>query len=276
MTMDRDRLAQVALDALTLLVAVLLLFPILWVAVSSFKPEGDILAAGLIPRALTLEHYRAVLGEAAFVRALGNSLIVGLASALIAIAVALPAAYALARFQFRGREQLGLLVLSTQMLPSVAILVPLVVIMRTLELSNTLTGLVITHLTLGLPIAVWMLRGYFDSIPRDLEEAAWIDGASQTQALLRIVLPLMAPAVVAVATFAFVLSWGEYVLALSLVSSTQSKTLPLALQALFDPYSFSWGQVMAGGVIIAVPAVALFLIFRRYLIGGLVSGGVKG
>lgn len=276
MTIDRERLAQFALDALTLLVAVVLLFPILWVAVSSFKPEGDILAAGLIPRALTLEHYRAVLGEAAFVRALGNSLIVGLASALIAVAVALPAAYALARFQFRGREQLGLLVLSTQMLPSVAILVPLVVIMRTLELSNTLTGLVITHLTLGLPIAVWMLRGYFDSIPRDLEEAAWIDGASQTQALLRIVLPLMAPAVVAVATFAFVLSWGEYVLALSLVSSTQSKTLPLALQALFDPYSFSWGQVMAGGVIIAVPAVALFLVFRRYLIGGLVSGGVKG
>ena len=276
MNVNRKRLTQVALDALTLLVAALLLFPILWVAVSSFKPEGDILAAGLIPRAFTLEHYRAVLGEAAFVRALGNSLIVGLASALIAIAVALPAAYALARFQFRGREQLGLLVLSTQMLPSVAILVPLVVIMRTLELSNTLTGLVITHLTLGLPIAVWMLRGYFDSIPRDLEEAAWIDGASQTQALLRIVLPLMAPAVVAVATFAFVLSWGEYVLALSLVSSTQSKTLPLALQALFDPYSFSWGQVMAGGVIIAVPAVALFLVFRRYLIGGLVSGGVKG
>ena len=272
----RERLTSMMLDALTLFVAAILLFPILWVMVSSFKPEGDIQAGGLLPTAWTLEHYRAVLSEAAFIRALANSLIVGLASALIAIAVALPAAYALARFDFRGREQLGLLVLSTQMLPSVAILVPLVVIMRNLELSNTLTGLVITHLTLGLPIAVWMLRGYFEGIPRELEEAAWIDGASRTQAFIRIVLPLMAPAVVAVATFAFVLSWGEYVLALSLVSSTDTKTLPLALQALFDPYSFSWGQVMAGGVIIALPAVALFLIFRRYLIGGLVAGSVKG
>ena len=113
MTVDRARLTQTALDALTLLVAVALLFPILWVMVASFRPEGDILAGALIPRTLTLEHYRAVLGEAAFVRALANSLIVGLASALIAVGVALPAAYALARFQFRGREQLGLLVLST-------------------------------------------------------------------------------------------------------------------------------------------------------------------
>ncbi|MEO1225947.1 MAG: carbohydrate ABC transporter permease, partial [Pseudomonadota bacterium] len=139
-----------------------------------------------------------------------------------------------------------------------------------------LTGLAITHLTLGLPIAVWMLRGYIAEVPVELEEAAMIDGCSRLGAMVRVVLPLVAPAIVAVATFAFVLSWGEYLLALALITSTDVKTLPLALQALFDPYSFSWGEVMAGGVIIALPAIILFQIVRRYMIGGLVAGGVKG
>lgn len=145
-----------------------------------------------------------------------------------------------------------------------------------LELTDTLTGLAITHLTLGLPIAVWMLRGYVEDIPASLEEAALIDGCSRFGALRYVLLPLISPAVVAVGTFAFVLSWGEYLLALSLVSSSRVRTLPLALQAIFDPYSFSWGEVMAGGVLISVPAVLLFLIFRRYLVGGLTAGGVKG
>lgn len=139
-----------------------------------------------------------------------------------------------------------------------------------------LTDRSITHVTLGLPIAVWMLRGYVEDIPAALEEAALIDGCGRLGALRWVLLPLIIPAVVAVGTFAFVLSWGEYLLALSLISSTNLKTLPLALEAIFDPYSYSWGEVMAGGVIIAVPAVLLFLIFRRYLVDGLTAGGVKG
>jgi ABC-type glycerol-3-phosphate transport system permease component len=121
-----------------------------------------------------------------------------------------------------------------------------------------------------------MLRGYVEDIPISLEEAALIDGCSRMGALRLILLPLISPAVVAVGTFAFVLSWGEYLLALSLMSSTAKRTLPLALQALFDPYSFSWGEIMAGGVLISLPAVLLFMIFRRYLVGGLIAGGVKG
>lgn len=221
-------------------------------------------------------HYQSILNKPAFLTAMANSVIVGLASAIIATAVALPAAYSLARFKYRGREGLGLIILATQMLPGVAILVPIVVVLRNLELTNTLVGLTITHLTLGLPIAVWMLRGYVEDIPAVLEEAALIDGCNRFQALRFVLLPLITPAVVAVGTFAFVLSWGEYLLALALMSSTSKRTLPLALQALFDPYSFSWGEVMAGGVLIAVPAILLFLFFRRYIVGGLVSGGVKG
>ena len=272
----RRRLAGAFWDAVTLVAVLLLLFPVLWVIVASFKPDSEILAGGFLPERLTLDHYRAILARSDFLIALRNSLIVGLASAVVSTLVALPAAYSLARFRYRGREGFGLLILSTQMLPHVAILVPLVVVMRSLDLSNTLTGLAITHLTLGLPIAVWMLRGYIAEVPAELEEAAMIDGCSRLGAMVRVVLPLVAPAIVAVATFAFVLSWGEYLLALALITSTDVKTLPLALQALFDPYSFSWGEVMAGGVIIAMPAIVLFQIVRRYMIGGLVAGGVKG
>jgi ABC-type glycerol-3-phosphate transport system permease component len=169
-----------------------------------------------------------------------------------------------------------LLILATQMLPVVAILVPLVVIVRNIGLTNTLTALIFTHLSLGLPVAVWMLKGYVDAIPPELEEAAMIDGCGRMGALRWVVFPLLRPAVVAAGTFAFVLSWGEFLLALALISDTRVKTLPLALQAVFDPYSFSWGEVMAGGVVIAAPAIVLFMIFRRQLVGGLTAGGVKG
>ena len=145
---------------------------------------------------------------------------------------------------------------------------PLVVIVRSIGLTNTLTALVFTHLSLGLPVAVWLLKGYIDAIPRELEEAAMIDGCGRFGALRWIVFPLLRPAVVAAGTFAFVLSWGEFLLALALISDTKVKTLPLALQAIFDPYSFSWGEVMAGGVVIAAPAIVLFLLFRRQLVGG--------
>lgn len=274
--MNSGTVKRIAADVLTVVVVFVLLFPIIWVIIASFKPDSEILSAQILPRTLTLRHYQAILSRPAFITAMSNSLIVGLASALIATAVALPAAYSLARFKYRGREALGLIILATQMLPGVAILVPIVVALRNFGLTNTLTGLTITHLTLGLPIAVWMLRGYVEDIPAVLEEAALIDGCNRIQALRWVLLPLITPAVVAVGTFAFVLSWGEYLLALALMSSTSRRTLPLALQALFDPYSFSWGEVMAGGVMIAVPAILLFLIFRRYIVGGLVSGGVKG
>lgn len=272
----RGRWADLVWDLVTVLAVVLLLFPILWIIIASFKPDTESLTAGIWPRSLTLEHYRSILGKPNFLIAMRNSLLVGLASAALVTALALPAAYSLARFRYRGREAFGLVILATQMLPGVAILVPLVVMMRNLGLTNTLLGLTITHLTLGLPIAVWMLRGYVEDVPAVLEEAALVDGCSRLGALRRVLLPIITPAVVAVGTFAFVLSWGEYLLALSLMSSADKKTLPLALQSLFDPYSFSWGEVTAGGVLIAVPAILLFLIFRRYLVGGLVAGGVKG
>lgn len=273
---EATRVRNGILDLVTLAVLIILLFPIIWVFIASVRPDNDIMSNSLIPSQLTLVHFAAVFARPDFVVALRNSLIVGIAVALLTVAIAVPASYSLSRFKYRGRDAFGALILGTQMLPGVAILVPIVVIVRTLGLTNTLTALVIVHLAFGLPVAVWMLKGYIDAVPRELEEAALIDGSSRLGAMARITFPLIRPAVVAVGTFAFVLSWGEYLMALSLISKTEVKTLPLALQALFDPYSFSWGEVMAGGVVIALPAVVLFLIFRNQLVGGLTAGGVKG
>lgn len=272
----RRELGSLLLDLLTIAIVVLMLMPIVWVFLASFKPDPEIMAGNLWPTDITFEHYRRILGRRDFLIALRNSLVVATSVAIITTLLAVPAAYSLSRFAYPGRGALALLVLGTQMLPVVAILVPLVVIFRSLGLINTLTALVFTHLSLGLPVAVWMLKGYVDAIPRELEEAAMIDGCGRFGALRYVLFPLLRPAVVAAGTFAFVLSWGEFLLALALISKTEVKTLPLALQAVFDPYSFSWGEVMAGGVVIAAPAIILFFAFRRQLVGGLTAGGVKG
>ncbi|WP_297109838.1 carbohydrate ABC transporter permease [uncultured Devosia sp.] len=274
--MNDKRLIDVALDALTILLVVLLLAPIIWVFVASIRPDADLMTRSLIPAQVTFEHFADILSRSDFLIALRNSLLVGGSVALLTVLIALPAAYSLSRFTYRGRDAIGFLILATQMLPAVAVLVPIVVIVRSLGLANTLTALTVTHLALGLPIAVWMLKGYIDAVPRELEEASMMEGSTQLGAMVRITLPLIRPAIVAVGTFAFVLSWGEFLLALALITSTDVKTLPLALQTLFDPYSFSWGVVMAGGVVIGAPAVLLFFLFRNQLVGGLTAGGIKG
>lgn len=273
---SRDATRDLILDAVTIVAVLLMLVPIIWVFLGSIKPEPDIMSGNPWPTRVTFDHYIAIWNKEGFLTALRNSLIVGLVVAVVTTFVAAPAAYSLSRFDYRGRNLFSLMILGTQTLPAVAILVPLVVIVRQLGLTNTLTALIFIHLALGLPIAVWMLKGYIDAIPRDLEEAAMVDGTGRFGALVRVVLPLIRPALVAVGTFAFVLSWGEFVIALAIVSKAEVRTLPLALQSLFDPYQFSWGQVMAGGVVIALPAVILFFIFRKQLVGGLLAGGVKG
>lgn len=270
------RSANFVLDVLTGVLLFLLLFPVIWIFLGSIKPDPDIMAANPWPTRITFENYIAVFNKEGFLIALRNSLIVGLSAAAITTGLAAPAAYSLSRFDYRGKTAVNLLILGTQTLPVVAVLVPIVVIVRNLGLTNTLTALIFTHLALGLPIAVWVLKGYIDAIPRDLEDAALVDGCGRFEVMVRIMLPLLKPALVAVGTFAFVLSWGEYLLALSLVSKSDVRTLPLALQSLFDPYQFSWGTVMAGGVVIALPAVVLFLVFRKQLVGGLLAGAVKG
>jgi len=255
-----------------------LVFPILWLYLTALKPAGRMFDGpfAILPTEPTLANFGRIWGAVGFQGAFRNSLIVAGASALVVTLAGLGAAFSLSRFRYRLRGVFSGAILAVQMLPGIVIVVPLIVILRRLDLTDSLLGLTIAYLLLGLPIAVWMLKGYMDDIPRELDEAATIDGASSLQVLWQVIMPLMAPATVAVGAFAFLLAWGEYLFALSLITSTESKTLPLALQAAFGQYTIDWGMLTAGGVIISLPPAVLFLFFQRYLVGGLTTGSVKG
>lgn len=274
----RPRLRSFALDALSVAVVGVFVFPIVWLYLTALKPREQMFGGPLaiLPTEVTLANFERIWTAVGFQAAFRNSLIVAGASALIVTFAGLCAAYSLSRFRYRGSGAFSGAILAVQMLPGIVIVAPLVLTLRQLGLTDRLLGLTIAYLLLGLPIATWMLKGYMDDIPRDLDEGATIDGASPLQVLLQIILPLMAPATVAVAAFAFLLAWGEYLFALSLMTSSDSRTLPLALQAAFGQFTIDWGMLTAGGVIISLPPAILFLYFQRYLVGGLTSGSVKG
>ena len=275
---DRRQLRNLGLDALSIVVVGLLIFPILWLYLTALKPQDQMFGGPLavVPREVTLDNFSRIWNAAGFQAAFRNSLTVAGVSAVIVTLVGLCAAYSLSRFRYPLHSTFSMGILAVQMLPGIVIVVPLIVTLRNLHLTDSLPGLTIAYLLHGLPIAVWMLKGYMDDIPRELDEAAVVDGASTVQALWQIIMPLMAPATVAVGAFAFLLAWGEYLFALALITSTETKTLPLALQTAFGQYTIDWGMLTAGGVIISLPPAALFLFFQRYLVGGLTTGGVKG
>lgn len=274
----RKRLRNAGLDSLSILVVLALNLPIIWLYLTSLKPAnemfGDPLA--IVPRQVTFANFSHIWHATGFATAFRNSLIVAGVSAVVVTLAGLCAAFSLSRFRYPVRSAFSVAILAVQMLPGIVIVVPLIVTLRKLGLTDSLLGLTISYLLLGLPIAVWMLKGFMDDIPRDLDDAALVDGASMFQVLRHIIMPLMAPATVAVGAFAFILAWGEYLFALSLISSTGAKTLPLALQDAFGQYTVDWGMLTAGGVIISLPPAILFLFFQRYLVGGLTAGGVKG
>lgn len=254
---------------------VLLLIPMIWLYVSSFRGDFEIRAGLLGIHELTLDHYRRLFDRPIVLSSFRNSFIVAAVSSTVTTIVALMAAYAISRFRFRGRGAVAGSIMGVQLIPAIVVLVPMVVILRNLGLANSLVGLTLAHLTLGLPVAVFLLTSYIDDIPPELEEAAMVDGASRVRALFSVVLPLLRPAIVAVGSFAFILSWGEYLVALSLITSEAAKTLPLGIQSLFDLYEVRVGEVLAFGVVISLPVAALFILVQRQLVEGLLAGGSK-
>jgi ABC-type glycerol-3-phosphate transport system permease component len=274
----RKRLRGLALDVLSIVVVGLLVFPIVWLYLTALKPKGQMFEGPLaiVPRTVTLDNFARIWNAVGFQAAFRNSLIVAGVSAVVVTLAGLLASYSLSRFRYPLRSFFAGSILAVQMLPGIVIVTPLIVILRRLGLTDNLRGLTIVYLLLALPITVWMLKGYMDDIPRELDEAAVVDGASTLRVLWQIILPLMGPATVAVGAFAFLLAWGEYLFAVSLITSVEEKTLPLALQAAFGQYTVDWGMLTAGGVINSLPPAILFLFFQRYLVGGLTAGGVKG
>ena len=269
--------------AVLLLAVAFALYPVLWVVSLALSPSGTPSPHALpLPDAVSLDNARAVVGSTdqaghwLFARQLMNSVVVSVATAVTSVAIATPAAFALARFRFVGERAGMRVLLATQMFPGVATAVPLYVILDTLRLLDTRAGLVLVYSTTALPFAMFQLRGAFEAIPRDLEEAAMVDGATRWQAFVKVVLPAARPAIAVTCLFAFMSAWNEFILAATFLSHEEAFTLPVALQRFVGEYNAAWGKFAAGAVIVSVPVMAIFYAVQRHLVGGLTAGSVKG
>jgi ABC-type glycerol-3-phosphate transport system permease component len=271
------RTRTVVLGGLAVVLAVCL-FPFAWMALSSIKLLRELYTVPphWIPEAPTLEHYRRVLFASNVPRYFLNSVIISSGSTALALLLAVFASYGFARFRFRGKRAAQAFILVGQLLPTAAIIVPLFMTLRYLDLVNTYLGLILVYTILTLPLSVWMLTSYFRAIPVELEEAAIIDGASRLSILFRITLPLSLPGVVAVLVYAFVTTWNEFIFALVLAQDSQVKTLPIGIAEFTGEFTTDWGAVMAASLLMTLPIAIVFFALQRLFVGGLTAGAVKG
>jgi multiple sugar transport system permease protein len=274
------------LDVLSAIWIILLLgfavVPMLWMLSTSLKGQFAALQQPpeWIPSHPTLQNYITLLSPTGdvgpvFLRYFLNSLIVSLTTTALGVLVAIPAAYAFSRFRFPGRDILFFAVLIRNMFPVVVFLIPLFILMRTLHLINTHLSLILTYMTFGLPLSIWLLKGFYDNIPEELERAARIDGASRFKAFWLIIMPLSSPGIIATAIYAFIGAWNEYVYALTFLNSENLLTLPVGLQRFFTEYATNWPGLMAAAFIMSVPVVALFLLLQRHFVRALTEGAIK-
>ena len=277
--LNAKRLAGMAgTYAVLALFAFIAVYPITQIITISLRPGDQLLSTSLafIPDGATLENYRVLFTETLFLRWLLNSVVVSLVVTVTGVALASTAGYALSRFRFRGHGAMlsGLLV--TQMFPATMLLLPLYVVLIALKLLNSYIGIVIIYSATALPFCVWQMKGYYDTIPVALEEAARIDGCTPWQAFSKVIFPLAAPALVITALFSFMTAWNEYVVANVVLQDTAMFTLPLGLKMFQGSMTTQWGLYAAGALVVSVPVVVLFLLLSRYLISGLTLGAVKG
>ena len=263
----------------------LLLFtavPMAWMVSTSLKTSFSAIQQPpvWIPAEPTFEQYRILLSPSeetgqTFLRYLRNSIFVSTATTILGVVVAVPAAYAFSRFTFPGRDPLFFSVLVRNMFPVVVFLIPLFILMRRLGLVDQYASLILTYLTFGLPLSIWLLKGFFDNIPPELERAARIDGATRFQAFRLIVMPLSSPGIIATAIYAFIQGWNEYVYAFTFINSEEKMTMPVGLQKFFTEYASNWPGLMAASFIMSVPVVVLFLLLQRHFVQALTEGAVK-
>lgn len=265
--------------------AFLLLFtilPMVWMLLTSVKSQFAALQypPQWWPAEPTLDNYVVLLSPTSevgreFLQFMWNSFYVSVATTILGVVVAVPAAYAFSRFRFPGRTFLFFSVLLRNMFPAVVFLMPLFLLMRWLGLVNTHSSLILTYLTFGLPLSIWLLKGFYDNIPIQLEQAARIDGATRFQAFFLIVMPLSSPGIIATSIFSFILAWNEYVYAVTFLNSKDMLTLPVGIQRFFTEFATNWPGLMAAAFIMSVPVVVLFLVLQKYFVRALTEGAVK-
>lgn len=266
---------------LVVLVCAFALFPFLWMISTSFKPAEEVYTntPAFIPDHPTAQGYVEMLTTESstfdFKKWAVNSVVIALMTTVFSMVTATLGGYGISRFRFRGRGALSYIVLTTQVLPGSLLMIPLYIIMGNLQLLDTRLGLVIAYATFSVPFCTWMMKGFFDSIPLSLEEAAKVDGAGRFRCFATVVMPLTVPGLVATGLFAFINGWNEYLFASTFMKSYENWTLPMGIASFQGQYTTNWGTLMAGSVLVTIPVVILFLALQKHLVGGMTAGAVK-
>jgi multiple sugar transport system permease protein len=258
--------------------AIAVLFPFYWMIITSFKSEDQMrsVVSMFWPKPFALENYQQLLAKTDFAAWYGNSVFVAISSTLLATAVGTIGAYALARLKFLGRGFMASATLITYLVPPSILFIPLYKQMQGLGMANSLSGLIAAYPSFTVPFVTWLLMGYFESIPEELEEAAMIDGATRFGAFYRIVLPLSAPGVLAAGLYAFTQAWNEFLYALVFITDGRLRTLPVGLASFITGDVYGWGYLMSGAVLTTLPVIAAYIYLQKYMVDGLTAGGVKG
>jgi multiple sugar transport system permease protein len=282
--MPASRRYTIFIHVAAIAVSIAFLAPFAWLAIASVSSQGDLLALPLrwIPRHISFDRYHQIFSSsgntifANFRQSLLNSLIVASATVAISTVVGVLGAYAFARVRFRGARVTLLAFLATYMVPPIALVIPLYLIMVRLHLLDSKLGLIIVYCSFATPFVLWTMGNYFQSIPLELEEAAQIDGCTRVGALCRVILPIARPGLLSTMLLGFLIAWDEFLYALIFTSTTNAKTIPVAIAEFAGRYTTDFGLQAAGGLIAAVPPVLLAVVFQRYIVGGLSAGAVKG
>lgn len=265
---------RIVLLAIFLLIVIL---PIYWVVITSFKTKADIVSLDVQywPKTFTTENYEMLWQNSNFSTSLMNSVICGLSSGMLVLVISIFGGYALARRDFRGKQVTVLAFLTTQLIPGILLMIPLYIIFGWLRLVDNLLGLIIFYTIVNLPFCLIMMRSFFERIPISLEEAAMVDGCSKMSALVKIILPVMFPGIIAVFVFAFTGAWNDILGGVMFIHSEELKTIPVALHSFVGKFNIEWGQMMAGATLSLIPTVALFAVVQKYIVSGLTAGAVK-
>jgi ABC-type glycerol-3-phosphate transport system permease component len=275
--MNHGFVRKFAAYAVALILAAFVGFPLFWMMISSIKPANELFVSPprILPSEATLVWYRNLLNSEA-AGFFTNSLIVGVSTTIVCLALGTLAAYSLTRFEFPGKRIFLLGALLAYLFPAVVLFVSVYMILNVLGLIDTYAGLIICHCILTFPFALWMLKSFFETIPKDIDEAAWVDGASFLRTFTTIILPLALPGIFSVAVFVFVLSWNEFLFASVLLTGGDRKTIPVGIAEFITSFDVRWGEIMAMGTLATIPVVILFLCVQRHFLSGVLSGAVKG
>jgi N,N'-diacetylchitobiose transport system permease protein len=274
----RKRITRIGWNVVGLAVTVVMLFPVYWMIATAFKPEDEAnaLVPTWLPQSPTLDNFRHAMARPFFWENVKNSVIVVIVTVVLSLVLAFLAAIALAKFRFTGRRLFIILVIGIQMLPQAGLIIPLYIVLAKYGAVNSLKGLIVTYMTFVLPFAVWTLRGFLIGIPKELEEAAMVDGSSRLGAFVRILLPLVAPGLVATSVFAFITAWNEFIFAYVLLNDQSKQTATVWLSYYVGTSRHvDWGGLMAGSTLIAIPVVIFFILVQRKIAFGLTAGAVK-